>query len=70
MVDCVNVDGLWSAGVGMLLFVHNFSYMSWDDHIYCPSFIIPLQINGTENIYFPILRHRFIVCIQSSATAS
>ena len=49
---------------GMLVFVHYFFYISRDYEIYCPSFVIPLQINGKEKISLPILRHRLIVCIQ------
>ena len=54
----------WPAGSGMLLFVHYFFYISRYFDIYCPSFIIPLQINSKENISLPILCHRLIVYIQ------
>ena len=47
-----------------MILVHYFLYISRDADIYCLSIIIPLQINVTENISFPIFRHRFIVCIQ------
>ena len=52
------------AGFGMLVFVYYFFYISQDSDLYCPSFIIPLQINGTENISLPIFHHRRIVYIQ------
>ena len=54
----------WYAGGGVLIFVHYFFYTSWNAKIYCPSFQIPLQINITENLSFPILHHRLILCIK------
>ena len=49
----------WYVGICALIF-----YISQNAEIYCLLFIIPLQINGREKLFLPILCHRLIVCIQ------
>ena len=55
---------LWSDGGGMLVLFYNVFYISQDVQIYCTLFIIPLQMNVTENLSLSILLHRSIVCIK------